>query len=534
MKNLLKHLINLQSLLLLAMTGFFFSSCSDDDDNGGVPEITGVRVCDPEKADSLFTKSSPGATIVIIGKNLGHARHVYINDQEVSFNSTFNTDHSIIVTIPTEEKGFKLSSFDSSISDEIKVETNGGVASYAFKITAPFPTISRLEGSYPRDAGDTILLYGQNLVDIENAYIIDELLAPTDTSMTIGGNKTEITDYFDISQNHHLNENNLYVTTSVVGAVVPANAPDSGTFVLECTAGTAYISFYKLPGKPVITSCSNDMPEIGEDLIITGRDFVQVEKVTYGDVTLTSNDFTVSATQDTITIPFTNKPSSGSASTLTVTTVGGSATIDRFYDRTTLLTTFDGDATDNGWGPNCQFVDGGNADGMYAYIHVTDYGNNGWGTMVFFRKDWSGNSFTLSSNIPSSVSASKVYLAYNVYDNYSDINADDYGCGAYLRTSIFPIGDTEYDYDYGFAWKSYPDTWIFEQTPLADINGNAHKGRWYRVVVSLNNYSCFKGLTYADIVKQGINQFRLMDINQTNKGGNIDLKIDNVRIIYIP
>lgn len=152
--------------------------------------------------------------------------------------------------------------------------------------------------------------------------------------------------------------------------------------------------------------------------------------------------------------------------------------------------------------------------------------------MVFFRKDWNGNSFPLSSNIPSSAPASKVYLAFNVYDNNSAIGGTE--SGAYLRCSIFPIGDKEYDYDWGFAWDNYPDTWTWAIKPLADINGKAHKGMWYRCVVSLDNYSVFQGLTYADIVKAGINQFRLMEMNQTTKGGHVDLRIDNVRVIYIP
>lgn len=534
MKHIIKNQISLLSLLLVVVFGFAFASCSDDDDNGGTPEITGVRLCDPAKADSLFSKSGPGSTIAIIGRNLGHALHVYINNQEISFNPTMNTDHSIIVQIPTEEKGFKLSSFNSDIPDEIRVVTGGGEAVYAFKVTAPYPQLQRLEAIYPRDPGDTLKLYGLNLVDVEKAYITDLMPSQLDTTAwtTPGGNHVDINTVFSISQDHHLNDNQSYVTSSVLGAIVPANAPDSGTVVLECAAGTTYIGYNRLPGKPVIASISNDMPEIGENLVITGRDFVQVQSITYGDVTLSPSEFTVSAKQDTITVPFSKKPSEGSTPQLVVTTIGGEGLPQAFYDHTTILTTFDGDATDNGWSPNASYVDGGNADGKYASINVDDAGSNWWGTMVFFRKDWNGNSFPLSSNIPSSAPASKVYLAFNVYDNNSAIGGTE--SGAYLRCSIFPIGDKEYDYDWGFAWDNYPDTWTWAIKPLADINGKAHKGMWYRCVVSLDNYSVFQGLTYADIVKAGINQFRLMEMNQTTKGGHVDLRIDNVRVIYIP
>ncbi|MBQ7422942.1 MAG: IPT/TIG domain-containing protein, partial [Prevotella sp.] len=363
------------SLMLLLMMAFQFTvtSCSDDDSNGGgQPVITAVRVPDPTKADSTFTKAGPGQVIAIIGQNLSNALKVYINNQEVYFNSTMNTDHSIIVTIPSETDGFKLSAFDSSIPDEIRVETTHGTAVYSFKITAPGPQLQRIQALYPRETGDTLTFYGLNLVDIEKIYITDLQQAQLDTTVwtEVGGNHFDITNYYDVKQDHHLNTTTkAYETSSIVGALVPANAPDSGTVVIECAAGTTYVGFYKRPGKPVILYSSSDMPQIGETLILTGREFVQVESVTYGDVTLTPNEFTVSSSEDSIYVNFTKKPTNGSATTLTVTTPGGSASVERFYDYTTILTTFDGDAIDNGWGPNAVFEDSGTDDGVYGRIN---------------------------------------------------------------------------------------------------------------------------------------------------------------------
>ncbi len=520
-------------MLLLAVFTLSLSSCSDDDSSGGTPEITGVRVTDPEKADSLFTKSGPGQIIAIIGNNLGGALYVYINDQQVSFNSTMNTDHSIIVTVPTEEDGFKLSAFDSSIPDEIRVETRNGVATYAFKITAPSPSLQRIQGDYPRETGDILTLYGTNLVDIENIYITDvsyeELTTTTWTE--VPGNHVAIPDYKVITQDHHLSSStNSYQTTSVLQVAVPANAPEVGTLVIECASGITYVGYTRMPGVPVIQTCSSDMPQIGETLILTGRDFVQIESITYGDVTLTEDDFRVSDSQDSIYIDFQQKPTNGSGTTLTVTNPAGSATVSHFYDHSTILTTFDGDATDNGWGPNASYVDSGTADGIYAHIDVTDYGSNWWGTMIYFRKDWNGNSFPLSDNIPDNASASDVYLAFNVYDNNSDINSSTFS--GYFHYLIQPIGDAENYYDNGY--KASGDSWTFDQPVLAGSDGNAHKGKWYRAVVSLNNFDCFKGLNYAAIKNAGINQFRIMEYNQGANTGKVDVKFDNVRVIYIP
>lgn len=525
------------ALLMLAMTA---TSCSDDSSTGGQPEITGVKILSSDTLnysyDNYYTKAGAGTLIAIMGNNLGNAREVTINGQSVFINPTLNTDHSIVVTIPTEENGFKLSSFDSAIPDEIQVTTNGGTATFAFKVTAPGPQLQTLVADYPRNAGDTLTLKGLNLVDINDMYITDLQAAQLDTTTwtTVGGNHTAVTKYFDISQDHHLNSNQAYETSSVVGAIVPENAPDSGTLVVECAAGTTYIAYYRLPGKPVISSVSSDMPQIGETLIITGREFVQPE-VKYGDIELKAGEFSVSATQDTVYVPFKKKPAEGSPTTLTVTTPGGTASADRFYDYSTLLTTFDGDATDNGWGPNASYVDGGTADGKYCLFDFHE-SQSWWGTMCFFRKDWSGNSFAFSNNIPATATADELYFAYEVEDEGDFNNGSFWG---YLRYTLFPLGDAENQYD-NFAWPqggydASPQVGSFPDGPVCqDFNGVAHKNKWYRAIVPLSKFACYVGKTMSQIRTIGLDQFRIMNINQSTTEGNVKVKIDNVRVIYLP
>jgi len=533
--------MSMVAMLFLALLSVTFVGCKDDDSSsGGQPEITGVKILTSDSInysyDNYYTKAGPGTMLAVMGNNLGGALHVYINDQELSFNTTMNTDHSLIVTIPSEADGFKLSAFDSAIPDEIRIVTGGGTATYNFKVTAPGPQLQRVQAIYPRETGDTLRLHGLNLVDVEKVYITDAQAALLDTTVwtEVPGTHYEITDYFDIVKDHHLNtSNNSYETTSVLGAIAPAEVPDSGAIVIECAAGTTYFAFYKRPGKPTITVISNDMPQIGEDLIIKGTEFVQVESVSYGDVTLTSDQFTVNDEENQITIPFALKPSNGSGTTLTVTTPGGTVSTESFYDYTTILTTFDGDATDNGWGPNAVYEDSGTADGIYGRINVTDYGSNWWGTMIYFRKDWSGNSFPLSGNIPASASAQDIYLAMNVYNASDPYSIPTFS--GYIRYMIQPIGDSENYYDNGFQWEDpYPEAWSFARPVLADIDDNTPVGQWYRHVVSLDNFACYQGLTYGEIVGVGLNQFRLMEFNQGPNQADVDLKFDNIRVIYIP
>ncbi len=544
-KNILKHRFGLLAMLFLAVLSITFTSCKDDDDEGyGTPEITGVRTCDPEKADSLFDKAGCGSVIAIIGNNLSDVRNVYINDQSVSFNSTMNTSHSLIVTIPTEEKGFKLSAFDSSLKDEIRVETSHGTAVYQFKVLAPYPVMSRIAALYPREAGNTMTVYGYNLVDIQRVYLTDVTGDALDTTVwdksNVPGNHIEC-EYKTVKADHAINpENQAYRTSSVVAVTVPQGVPEHGALVFECAAGTVYLNFNYLPGKPVITTCSNDMPEIGETLVLTGRDFTQIDQITYGDVTLklADGDYTVAESEDSIYIPFKKKPSvEGNNMVLTVTNPAGSATVDRFYDYGTILTTFDNDdATDNGWGPNASYEDAGNADGKYAHIDVGTEYQQWWGTMIYFRKDWSGNSFSFSDNIPATATADELYLTMNVYD------AGDYNNGTfwgYLRYMIQPLGDAENQYD-NFDWAeggydSNPQVGKYPDGPvLQDINGKNYKNKWYRAIVPLSKFGCYAGKSFSDIKTTGLNQFRIQSINQSTTSGKIDVKFDNIRVIYIP
>ncbi len=537
-KNIIKHRFGLLAMLLLAVLSMTFTSCKDDEEGYGTPEITGVRSCDPEKADSLFSKAGCGSVIAVMGNNLSDVRNVYINDQSVSFNSTMNTSHSLIVTIPTEEKGFKLSAFNSDLKDEIRIETSHGTAVYQFKILAPYPTLSRIAALYPRNAGDEMTVYGYNLVDIEKVYLTDVTGDALDTTVwkEVPGNHVEC-QYKTVKADHAINpENQAYRTTSVVDVTVPQGAPEHGALVFECAAGTVYLNFNYLPGKPVIMSCSNDMPEIGETLVLTGRDFTQVDQITYGDVTLkeADGDYTISESEDSIYIPFKKKPAiEGNSMTLTVTNPAGTASVERFYDYGTILTTFDNDdATDNGWGPNASYEKAANADGKYAHIDVATEYQQWWGTMVYFRKDWNGNSFSFSDNIPASATADELYFTMNVYD------AGDYNNGSfwgYLRYMIQPLGDAENQYD-NFEWADYDSqTGKYPDGPvLQDINGKYYKNKWYRAVVPLSKFACYAGKSFSDIKTVGLNQFRIQSINQSTTSGKIDVKLDNIRVIYIP
>lgn len=531
-------------LLLVTVLSLGLSSCKDSDGDGfGTPEITGVRVTDPAKADSLFTKSGAGQMVAIIGRNLSDIRHIYICDQEVGFNSTMNTANSVIVTIPSEKDGFQLPAFNSELKKQIRIVTSHGEASYDFVVTPPAPTLNRIGADYPRKVGDKLELYGTNLVDIQKIYITDKTGEELDETRNewqdgeVPGNHVDIPTWTNIKQDHALStKTNSYVTTSQVEVTVPEGAPDKGALVIETTAGLTYVSYYRVPGQPVITYVSNDMPQIGETLYLVGREFVQVESVKYGDVTLSKNQFRVAETQDTIFVNFQQKPSVGSDAKLTVTTPGGTVSADRFYDYSTILTTFDNDdATDNGWDPHAVSKKSKTADGRYAYMSEEQAGNSWWDMMIFYRKNWNGDTFPLSANIPDNASADELYFTMNVYD------AGDYNNGAFMGNLKYEIMDlnnnTMGTYFDDVTWTDY-DACVgtFNHGPvLQDIEGQYHKNQWYRAVVPLSYFECYQGKNMAQIRNITLPQFRIMAMNRHQTvGGKIDVKFDNIRVIYIP
>jgi hypothetical protein len=67
---------------------------------GFLPEVLYVRLTDPAKADSMLTEADMGATVCLVGNNLRAVRELYFNDRKAELNTSFITDHTLVVAIP--------------------------------------------------------------------------------------------------------------------------------------------------------------------------------------------------------------------------------------------------------------------------------------------------------------------------------------------------------------------------------------------------------------------------------------------------
>lgn len=519
-------------LFLITVISFgIFSSCSDDDSNGQ-PEITSVRVCAPEKADSTFCMSSPNRTIVIQGHNLGGARAVYINDQMLSFNPNMNTNHSIIVTIPTEASGFELTVWNPELRPEIRVVTGHGQATYPFRVLAPRQTIERIAGKYPRVAGAELTVIGTNFLDVTRVYFSD--INPYYRNSQTGelpdnGNEVDVTDY-SVTHNRYFDQKSGdYVTDSQMKLTLPQLSYQTGYLIIETMQGHAVIEYAALPPRPVLTGISSDMPIPGSRVTLKGSYFINVSAIKIGDISVPADEITVEDDESTLSFIMPEKPTA--TTTISVVTPGGETNIFPFYRYETLLVNFDDLGNDLKYNNYIKefpvatsdtepFV----SDGKYAFFHGTLTANNDAGPQIYFNATGNKNFDLPGFNvIPASTSADDVYLMFEIYNKYPFTKNTRYG----FRW----ISDgKDHNWD-----NRVSGTNAQERPEFQDMFGGQPLGQWYTAVIPLSALTgIYDGMTYSDIVDNGMKRLLIQLRNKTDQPEDFFFCIDNIRISTLP
>ena len=237
-----KHTLSLFSklnffLAFLSAGGLLvLSSCEKEEEFSGTPVITQVRLLNPEKKDSTFTKALPGTQVLVEGQNLGGVVRVLFNDYAAGFNTVYNTNNNLIVTIPSDAP---TEATRPDVPNTLRLVTTHGEATYNFMLDIPPPTIAYIvnENALP---GDSLVIVGSSL------WLVDKVTV---------GNQT-ITD----------------VTSNADGTRLGMIMPDLGTepalVTIEAKYGTttsrAPINLYAGPG--VISNLTADW-ESGEPSI---------------------------------------------------------------------------------------------------------------------------------------------------------------------------------------------------------------------------------------------------------------------------
>ncbi|SFE01037.1 hypothetical protein SAMN05518672_104131 [Chitinophaga sp. CF118] len=162
----IRNLLPVMLLLLLA--------CSKDKDISGSPVVNTVTLLDSLHQDSSFVRALPGTLILITGQNLNGAVTVSFNGQSAYFNSTYNTNTHLIITIPGNAP---TEATDPDVPNTIRIVTSHGETSYSFVVDIPPPAIAAIsnENALP---GDSLIIYGSSL------WLIDKVIFPGGHELT--------------------------------------------------------------------------------------------------------------------------------------------------------------------------------------------------------------------------------------------------------------------------------------------------------------------------------------------------------------
>lgn len=156
--------INWFFVAALAVMGCLMTACEDQPDKyeiaDGVPTLKYVRSPLPEEADSLLVGAYLGNTVCLVGDNLRSIYELYFNDQKATLNTSYMTDHTILVDIPKN--------IPEEVTNKIYMVTKSGAkVDFDFSVMVPAPVVSSMSCEYAL-AGSEAVLYGDYFVDDPN------------------------------------------------------------------------------------------------------------------------------------------------------------------------------------------------------------------------------------------------------------------------------------------------------------------------------------------------------------------------------
>ncbi|MBR1463900.1 MAG: hypothetical protein IJ604_11090 [Prevotella sp.] len=160
-----------------------FTSCEDEPDKfeltDGIPEVQYVRMPYLSQADSLIVEASTESIICLVGNNLTSIQQIYFNDQKAMLNTSYITNHTLIVRVPE--------GIPAVVSDKIYMITAAkDTVTYDFHVVVPGPSLTAMSCEYVR-AGESVTLYGN--------YFIDDPNVPLTVTLPDGQTVTEFTSF---------------------------------------------------------------------------------------------------------------------------------------------------------------------------------------------------------------------------------------------------------------------------------------------------------------------------------------------------
>ena len=123
----------------------------------GKPTVNFIRPVSASSKDSIITAASMQSTIYIVGENLRSITALLFNDQPAVLNTSYMTDHTLIVTVPNE--------IPDKVSDKIFFVTKDkDTLSYDFHVIIPAPVVASMSNEWAA-AGEEVTIIGDYFLD---------------------------------------------------------------------------------------------------------------------------------------------------------------------------------------------------------------------------------------------------------------------------------------------------------------------------------------------------------------------------------
>jgi hypothetical protein len=169
MKKVTIYKKTLYALVMGVVAGFGLIACEEYPDafkpTDGIPKVLYVRMPDADQADKSIDGSFLGSTVCLVGNNLRSIHELYFNEHKAVLNTSFMTDHTLIVAIPKAIPEF--------ITNTIYMVTaNKDTVTFPFIAMTPPPVITAMSCEYALE-GTVAELYGDFFVDRDGPMSID-------------------------------------------------------------------------------------------------------------------------------------------------------------------------------------------------------------------------------------------------------------------------------------------------------------------------------------------------------------------------
>ena len=203
------------TLVACAMMGT--TACEDEPDKyeiaSGRPTVNYIRPVALASSDSLLTEASMGTTLCLVGDNLRSITAMMFNDQPAVLNTSYMTDHTLIVTVPNEIPG--------SVTDKIYMVNNSqDTVTYDFHVVIPGPVVTAMSNEWAA-AGEEVTIKGDYFLDYE------------ESPLTVNFGKG-----YELSRS-----NILSITKNAIRFTMPADAPTGEKISVTSVYGSAEGAF---------------------------------------------------------------------------------------------------------------------------------------------------------------------------------------------------------------------------------------------------------------------------------------------------